>query len=487
MQSSEESSDYEREDLIEDEITLIRDSEQVLRDGEKKIFLKSLQNHCTDLRPSSIHGTGVFAIRAISKGTEIFEINQRISPSHFTITEEELSSCLPKHVQDVIKRHFISDENQIHSIPAHGLSCTLGHSFYLNSSVGTEHEPNVEITPSHDPSGYCAIIASRDIKENEELLDQYDWNKLGTSGRGKKLSDRVEKICRICRDEITPESENVIDLKCNCTQDNLLCKQCAITWFGKGQPPHFTFSPANHDNIPTVSNIFNVHDCWKSDVYYECEICKKKLPKDFSLSLLHQAASKQNANKALKIIHEHMEKDFPLSIKVGKVPGYDSVPVYASKGNGRGCGRVGSYVVQNVRSTAAQQQSCHYHQFGTRNLNGRRAQTVVLRHRRRTRRNNNQRAPPGFLEHKRATFYCQDIKEWSPGTIFEYTAAEKRSCGGNCNDAVCRCPKHIRGMYRFQIDEWPDEDPDDYFSDDDGTVKVNGKSGKELWKPSGFY
>ena len=41
-----------------------------------------------------------------------------------------------------------------------------------------------------------------------------------------------------------------------------------------------------------------------------------------------------------------------------------------------------------------------------------------------------------------------------PGKVHEWN----NSCG--CTDAVCRCPKHLKGMYRYTIDgeEWDEPD-----------------------------
>lgn len=75
-------------------------------------------------------------------------------------------------------------------------------------------------------------------------------------------------------------------------------------------------------------------------------------------------------------------------------------------------------------------------------------------------------------------FWMEDAKKWVPGETHEYVPAERRNkC--KCKLAVCECPKYSRGMYRYTVESM---DIDEYFSDDDITVKIDGKMGRQLWQ-----
>ena len=90
---------------------------------------------------------------------------------------------------------------------------------------------------------------------------------------------------------------------------------------------------------------------------------------------------------------------------------------------------------------------------------------------------------PGRFKNSNAQFFDNEEKTWKRGKVHEYISANERNKSCGCTDAVCGCPRHLRGMYRYTIDgeEW---DEHDYFSDDDVTVKINGLMGERLWKQS---
>lgn len=111
------------------------------------------------LRPSGIHGIGVFAIRDIPKGTKnIFShgIGDWIKVS---ITEVE---ALPRHSRDLIETYCLFDEDHYY-VPDYGFK-VMDLVNYLNHSA----DPNV-ISVDHGEH----FEALRDIKEGEELFVDY--------------------------------------------------------------------------------------------------------------------------------------------------------------------------------------------------------------------------------------------------------------------------------------------------------------------------
>ena len=66
--------------------------------------------------------------------------------------------------------------------------------------------------------------------------------------------------------------------------------------------------------------------------------------------------------------------------------------------------------------------------------------------------------------------------------MHEYVSAKERNDSSGCRDAVCGCPKYSRGMYRYTYDNKRLDNSEDYFSDDDTTVKINGLPGDMLWR-----
>eukprot|EP00557_Chaetoceros_sp_GSL56_P008237 CAMPEP_0176499844 /NCGR_PEP_ID=MMETSP0200_2-20121128/13176_1 /TAXON_ID=947934 /ORGANISM="Chaetoceros sp., Strain GSL56" /LENGTH=324 /DNA_ID=CAMNT_0017898355 /DNA_START=534 /DNA_END=1508 /DNA_ORIENTATION=+ len=89
----------------------------------------------------------------------------------------------------------------------------------------------------------------------------------------------------------------------------------------------------------------------------------------------------------------------------------------------------------------------------------------------------------GFLSNKKAQFYMDDDKKWIHGCIHEYVSAAKRKQNRcSCEQGKeCSCPNLRRGFYRYTFRNQFGEVEEDYFSDEDDTVRVNGLSGSDLW------
>ncbi len=126
----------------------------------KEALLKDLhQDTYVMIKPSPLHGIGVFAIRDIPKGTrDLFSqgVGEWIK---LTIAEVE---ALPKHSRDLVENHCLFDEDHYY-VPDYGFKL-VDLVVYLNHS----DTPNVI---SINEGEY--FVATRDIAAGEELLVDY--------------------------------------------------------------------------------------------------------------------------------------------------------------------------------------------------------------------------------------------------------------------------------------------------------------------------
>jgi SET domain-containing protein len=126
----------------------------------KEALLKDLMHDTfVMIKPSPLHGIGVFAIRDIPKGTRnIFSqgVGEWIK---LTITEVE---ALPKHSKDLVENHCLFDED-VYYVPDYGFKL-VDLVIYLN------HADTPNVVSINDGEFFEAII---DIKAGEELLVDY--------------------------------------------------------------------------------------------------------------------------------------------------------------------------------------------------------------------------------------------------------------------------------------------------------------------------
>ena len=126
----------------------------------KEALLKDLKKDTyVMIKPSPLHGIGVFAIRDIPKGTrDIFSqgVGEWIK---LTIAEVE---ALPNHSRDLVENHCLFDERYYY-VPDHGFTL-VDLVIYLNHS----ETPNV--ISINEGEFFEAI---RDIATGEELLVDY--------------------------------------------------------------------------------------------------------------------------------------------------------------------------------------------------------------------------------------------------------------------------------------------------------------------------
>jgi SET domain-containing protein len=108
-------------------------------------------NVYTRLKPSAIHGVGVFAIRDIPKGTRLFDGNEEI-----TWIDERQIAQLPPSLREMYEDFCIIKDGR-YGCPRNFNSLTMG--WYLNDSP----TPNVILDDDYN------MYAARDISKGEEL------------------------------------------------------------------------------------------------------------------------------------------------------------------------------------------------------------------------------------------------------------------------------------------------------------------------------
>ncbi|MBI2617435.1 SET domain-containing protein-lysine N-methyltransferase [Candidatus Gottesmanbacteria bacterium] len=126
---------------------------------KKADLIANLRNdvYCR-MKPSPIHGVGVFAIRTIPKGINIFKGSQE---SFYDFTKKELQK-ISKPVQKLIYDFCCIEKGKVF-IPKAGLN-SIDISFFVNHS----NKPNVRFDEEQG-----SFITLRKISSNEELVVDY--------------------------------------------------------------------------------------------------------------------------------------------------------------------------------------------------------------------------------------------------------------------------------------------------------------------------
>ena len=126
----------------------------------KEALLKELSGSTyVMIKPSPLHGIGVFAIRDIPKGTK--NIFSQGVGEWIKVSKQEVDA-LPQHSKDLIENHCLFDEDH-YFIPDYGFKL-VDLVIYLNHS----ESPNV--ISLNEGEQFEAI---RDIASGEELLVDY--------------------------------------------------------------------------------------------------------------------------------------------------------------------------------------------------------------------------------------------------------------------------------------------------------------------------
>ena len=131
----------------------------------EKVIKHLTNNIKTKLAISNIDGIGVFAIRDITKGEEVFTHWEGDS-FMYAIPNERLSD-IPKEVLELLDMYFINEECGFKVIRLFkGMNFLFHGTSYCNSAWPNKEDANIDITG----------IALRDIKAGEEILEWYTKN-----------------------------------------------------------------------------------------------------------------------------------------------------------------------------------------------------------------------------------------------------------------------------------------------------------------------
>ena len=464
---------------------------QVRLAGAKAKLIKTLNNSSTELRASPIDGIGVFAWRDMPANVNPFPFNGPPSSRTLDLTPTDLSALSAPAKAKVLK-FFLRNPDGSYPVPLAGLIAALGTSFYMNSAVAVDDRGretrgigNVEIGEELDSSGYTAMRTTRPIREGEELLFSYSISQSGRStatlvdGAAARLPTAGFMECRVCNEDIpSAHAAGVVDIGCPCV-NSVLHKKCATKWF---RPRiELTFKQNRPDDVEHDE----VVNQWSAAPGCTCEVCNRPVSESFGLELLKACAAGERAAPAVVKLNELVEKGEPVAVQLARVPGMVTVMRnhYETHGGGKGGGqparvRVGQ-TEEQVRGRSEGFQSLGRAAKKKKGADTRREvdalaaagsatrEGVVVLGRRK-----------GGLAGKRASFWMHGDRKWAPGKIGRYISSEKRNAGC-CADAVCRCCK-LGGTYVYVLDGGEDG-YESQFSDEDGTVRVDGKCKEELW------
>lgn len=132
-------------------------------DITEELFNHLKYNVKTEIRPSSVHGVGVFAIKNIKKGEELF-IPWNFKTGHYIIPFDKFNS-LPANVINLINKYFgIESEKGKEIFIINSTNLNTNNIMYCNSSY-----PNNQKTNSSGKG-----VALKDIFKDEEILIDYN-------------------------------------------------------------------------------------------------------------------------------------------------------------------------------------------------------------------------------------------------------------------------------------------------------------------------
>jgi hypothetical protein len=134
-------------------------------DEMPQAFLHLSKNVKTEINPSPIHGVGVFAIRDIQKGEQVFE--PWAGKTGIYLISDDLFYKLNPKLINLINRYFITIDCGYKVIRLFNGINFVSHTIcFCNSSYPNESDANIGTDG----------IALRDIKDGEEILEYYSEN-----------------------------------------------------------------------------------------------------------------------------------------------------------------------------------------------------------------------------------------------------------------------------------------------------------------------
>jgi len=136
-----------------------------MKNSRHNLF-KNLQHTYCRLKPSTVHGVGVFAIQRIPKGVDPFQ-RPKFVREKFVEISPEMVNTLPVGVQQMVRDFFAPTDRGTYPVVSEGLN-SISISFYLNHS----DTPNVDLV-NDQRTDYFSFVTNRPIEEGEELFIKY--------------------------------------------------------------------------------------------------------------------------------------------------------------------------------------------------------------------------------------------------------------------------------------------------------------------------
>lgn len=123
------------------------------------------KNIKTELKNSNIDGIGVFAIRDINEGEQVFPLWQQ-NGGWYILPEDKLDS-IPNDVMRLIDKYFITVDSKFKMIKLFkGMNFVFDSLSFCNSAWPNRENINISTKG----------VALRDIKAGEEILEWYTEN-----------------------------------------------------------------------------------------------------------------------------------------------------------------------------------------------------------------------------------------------------------------------------------------------------------------------
>lgn len=150
----------------------------------KEKLIENLKNQTfCKVGPSPIHGVGVFAIRDIPEGTELFKLSNETPKNHddiIDLSEDDLAD-LDEGVVEIIKSNFVKSHLATYSLPETGPN-----SLYWGYFINHGSMPNLSFKmDEEDKQQFVKFVANKDIEKGEELTEDYGF-----------LSQNKEFLCK---------------------------------------------------------------------------------------------------------------------------------------------------------------------------------------------------------------------------------------------------------------------------------------------------
>lgn len=129
---------------------------------EKQLIKDLEENVCCRIKPSPVHGVGVFAIRDIPKGTDPFGGLRNTRWKKIPLHRIRANRKIPHAVKELVESFYAVESGMLY-FPNHSLNA-VDISFFLNHS----DPPNIGAL-----AGGTDFVALRDIKRGEELFSDH--------------------------------------------------------------------------------------------------------------------------------------------------------------------------------------------------------------------------------------------------------------------------------------------------------------------------